>query len=218
VCGGAARRFRPYGIERRAEARCIHCGALERHRFAWLYLRRRTDLFDGRPKRMLHVAPERSFRPRLRALLGGGHVTADLEDPRASVRMDVTDIPFADGSFDVVYCSHVLEHVPDDRKAVREFRRVLRRGGWALIAVPITAGRTIEDPSVTSPAERLRRFGQEDHVRRYGPDYVERIRDAGFDVQVHTARDLFTGDEILTMGLGPASGQLCHCTGSASTA
>src|SRR5262249_12426105 len=77
---------------------------------------------------------------------------------------------------------HVLEHVPDDRRAMREFYRVLKPGGWAILLVPITVERTFEDPAVVDPAERLRLFGQEDHVRRYGPDYGDRLSEAGFAV------------------------------------
>jgi SAM-dependent methyltransferase len=97
-------------------------------------------------------------------------------NPRAMVRMDITDIQYPKDTFDVIYCSHVLEHVVDDRKAMREFHRVLRPDGWALLLVPITVEKTFEDPSVTDPEERLSVFGQEDHVRCYGPDYVERLR------------------------------------------
>src|SRR5205814_9838929 len=104
------------------------------------------------------------LKPRLR----NAYVTADLDasDPLVDVQMDITDIHYPDRSFDVIYCSHVLEHVPDDRKAMREFCRVLRDDGWAVLLVPITARSTFEDPTVTTPEERLRLFGQVDHVRR----------------------------------------------------
>jgi SAM-dependent methyltransferase len=133
---------------------------------------------------MLHIAPEpqlsRLFkkRPYLQYLSG------DIDSPEAMVKMDITDIRDSDASFDVIYCSHVLEHVPDDRKAMAEFYRVLKPGGWAVLQVPITAEVTLEDPSVTSPEERERLFGQCDHVRRYGQDYVERLRSARFTVKV----------------------------------
>ena len=98
--------------------------------------------------------------------------------------MDISDIQYPDNTFDVVYCSHVLEHVPDDRRALREFWRVLKIGGWAILQVPITSDVTFEDPTVTSPEERERLFGQHDHVRRYGPDYRNRLVDVGFSVTV----------------------------------
>jgi SAM-dependent methyltransferase len=135
-----------------------------------------------------------------------------MHDPAAMVRLDITEIDFPDESFDVVYCSHVLEHVPDDRKALAEIRRVLKPDGWAILLVPIDAAETIEDPSITDPGERLRLFGQGDHVRRYGPDYVERLHQAGFDVAVTSPPQLATPVEIASMGLTPASGEIFHCS------
>jgi SAM-dependent methyltransferase len=100
------------------------------------------------------------------------------------VEMDVTSIQYPDDCFDVIYCSHVLEHVPDDRAAIRELYRVLKPGGWAILQVPISADATFEDPTVTDPDARERLFGQDDHVRRYGPDYADRLAAAGFLVSV----------------------------------
>src|SRR5205823_10364596 len=127
------------------------------------------------------------------------------------VAMDITAIQFPDESFDVIYCSHVLEHVPDDRRAMREFHRVLKTGGWAILLVPITAERTVEDPSVLDPAERLRLFGQEDHVRRYGPDYTDRLREAGFEVAEVAVTDLVNAADARRMGLLQATGVIHHC-------
>jgi SAM-dependent methyltransferase len=208
----SSRGFREDGIVPRVDAQCVHCGALERHRFLWLYLERNTDLFDGKRRKMLHVAPELCFESRFRERLGGDYLTADLFNPRAMVEMDVTSIEYPDRSFDVVYCSHVLEHVHDDRKAMREFVRVLKNDGWAIINVPIIAEETFEDPSIVDPQERLQAFGQEDHVRRYGPDYVDRLRDAGFEVAVTTVGDLTQEDEVIQMGLTRASGEIFFCT------
>lgn len=202
VCERCSRKFLPYGVvERRPHARCVHCSALERHRLTWLFLQRRTDLFDGRFKRLLHVAPERMFQKRLRKLLGSGYVSGDLYNPRAMMKMDVTAIPFGTATFDAIYCSHVLEHVEDDRQAMREFRRVLKPGGWALLLVPITAEQTIEDPLITDPRERERVFGQSDHVRRYGPDYEDRLATAGFHVERFSPDTFVSDGEVRSMGL-----------------
>jgi SAM-dependent methyltransferase len=212
VCQQSARRFLRFGqVVAREDARCPHCGALERHRLVWLYLANRTDLFDGKPKRMLHVAPEQCFERRLRARLGAGYLTADLLDPHTMERMDITDIRHPDESFDVIYCSHVLEHVPDDRRAMREFQRVLKKGGWAMLLVPITADRTREDPSVTDPADRIRLYGQADHVRRYGPDYVDRLREVGLEVAITRVSDLMQADEAVRMELAATSAQIYPC-------
>jgi len=175
-----------------------------------------TDLFDGKEKRVLHIAPEECLEGRLKARLGDGYVTADLLDPRAMVQMDITDIQYPDESFDAIYCSHVLEHVQEDRQALKEFHRVLKRGGWAIVLVPITAERTCEDCSIADPSERERVFGQEDHVRRYGPDYLYRLREAGFEVRVNRVSDLCGEDEVVRMGLTAASGAIYCCTKASS--
>src|SRR5262249_52410044 len=100
-----------------------------------------------------------------------------------------------DRSFDAVLCNHVMEHVPDDRAAFGEIRRILRPGGWATLMTPVVRDVTDEDPTVTDPAERLRRFGQRDHVRRYGWDYVQRVEEAGLDVEVAgQGEELSAGD------------------------
>jgi SAM-dependent methyltransferase len=112
------------------------------------------------------------------------YVAGDLDARFADRRIDVTALEFPDGTFDAILCNHVLEHVRDDRRAMSELRRVLRPGGWALLVPTIRNARTDEDPSVEDPDERTRRFGQHDHVRIYGWDYLERLDDAGFDVQV----------------------------------
>jgi hypothetical protein len=211
VCENSSSRFRSFGLVPREDAQCVHCGALERHRLLWLFLSRKTDLFDGAPKTILHVAPEKCLQPRLESRFGESYVTADLFDPSVKVKMDITDIHYPDRHFDVIYCSHVLEHVEDDRKAMSEFHRVLADDGWAVLLVPITAERTFEDPSIVDPQERLRVFGQEDHVRRYGPDYLDRLQEAGFRVTVTTVADLVEPEEGVRMGLTAASGDIYYC-------
>lgn len=212
VCGKSSRKFRRFGLIPRDDAMCVHCGVLERHRFVWLYFKIMTDLFDGRPKKMLHVAPVESFEYRLKRCLGDNYITADLSKPSVMTKLNVTDIPFPDRSFDVIYCSHVLEHVQNDKKAIREFFRVLKESGWAILLVPITAEMTCEDSSIVEPHERLEVFGEEDHVRQYGPDYVDRLREVGFKVKISKVSDLFGKDEISYMGLTAASGDIFYCT------
>ena len=177
--------FAPFGRARRLHAQCPRCGALERHRLLMILLRRRTNLFTD-CLRVLHVAPEPGLKAQLSRLPSLEYVTADLHAPGVMREMDVQKIPFPDGSFDVILCNHVLEHVTDDHLAMRELYRVCAPGGWAIIQVPIhpSRGHTFEDPSVTSPSERRRLFGQHDHVRAYGHDYPDRLRTAGWQVEV----------------------------------
>ena len=212
VCARHASHFEPFGIVPRDDACCVWCGALERHRLVWLFLQRRTDFFSGTtPRKMLHVAPERCFAQRFRRVIGGGYLTADLLAEDVDVRMDICDMHLPDNSFDIIYCSHVLEHVADDRRAMREFHRVLADTGWAVILVPISAAVTFEDPSITDRGERLRVFGQEDHVRRYGPDYIDRLLEAGFVVSRVFPSDFLSREEIERMAITDAAGEIFHC-------
>jgi len=213
VCGGSARCFLPQGVDQRPDARCPWCHSVERHRLVWRFFQSYTNLFDGAPKKVLRVAPEACFESRLRKQIGSGYLTADLLDDHVMEKMDITDIHYPDSYFDVIYCSHVLEHVPDDRQARAEFFRVLSPSGWAVILVPITVDHTVEDPSITDPQERLRRFGQEDHVRRYGVDYEDRLDEAGFAVQRLTPMDIFAADEIERYGVSKdEAGDIYYCT------
>jgi SAM-dependent methyltransferase len=180
--------FLPFGAEGapiRPNARCPRCQSLERHRLLWLYIQQRTDLLTAKLS-VLHFAPEYFFQRKFSALPNLRYVAADLNPTMGMVRMDVTEIPCADASFDVVLCNHVLEHIPDDRRAMREILRILKPGGWAILQTPFEPERenTYEDPSIVSPDERKRAFGQEDHVRVYGRDYQGRLEESGFLVTV----------------------------------
>lgn len=194
----------------------MHCGSTERHRLAWLFLQKKTNLFDGHPKKVLHIAPEAAFVPRFEKLFGDDYITADLYEPRVKVKMDITDIQFDDNTFDFTLCSHVLEHVPNDRLAMREFYRTLKTGGFAILLVPIWSTEpTFEDPSIVDPAARLAAFGQSDHVRNYGPDYIDRLREAGFSVEKISATDFLGKEEIDLMRLEGA-GDIFYCTKAAA--
>lgn len=184
VCHSRYRKFMPYGRISRDNALCPSCLALERHRLMWLFLKDRTDFFNA-PHKLLHIAPELCFIERFEALENINYVTADLESPLAKVKMDIHDIPFEANSFDVCFCNHVMEHVADDHQAMSEICRTLKPGGWAILQVPFFPPLpeiTEEDPSVTDPNEREKRYGQSDHVRKYGLDYPDRLRKAGFEV------------------------------------
>lgn len=202
LCDAPVGTFEPFGVVPRTRARCPRCGALERDRAMWVYLTRHTDLLSpGTRHTVLHFAPERPIEARLAALPHLDYVRADLGPSRAAVRMDVTAIPCPDRSFDVVLASHVLEHVADDRRAMGELIRVLKPTGWVLVVVPLHDGPTDEDPTVTDPDTRTRRFGQHDHVRVYGPDVADRLKQAGFEVARTTGADLADAEEARRMGL-----------------
>jgi len=94
--------------------------------------------------------------------------------------MDIQSLQFDDESFDAALCYHVLEHVPDDRKAIKEIFRVLKRGGWALIQVPVEAPATKELAEM-SPYEIKHVLKWDDHLRSYGPDFFDRLEEAGFE-------------------------------------
>lgn len=187
LCSAKYRKFMPYGyVQSRANALCPHCLSLERHRLLWLYLTRETDLLTAFP-RTLHIAPEvcimRHLKPHFRSH-PGQYITADLESPLADMHFDVQQIPLSDNDVEVVICNHILEHVADDRQALRELYRILKPGGWGIVLSPVELSRadTFEDDTITDPAERTRIFGQYDHRRIYGTDYAGRLQEAGFEV------------------------------------
>lgn len=209
VCNSTFSKMLPYGrIVSRDNALCPECLSLERHRLMWLYLKEKTNFFTAELK-LLHVAPEHCFIDRFEKLKNLEYITADIESPLAKVKMDLHDIPFPENTFDVVFCNHVLEHVDDDIKCMKEMLRVLKPGGWAILQSPIDPMRsvTFEDPSITDPAERERIHGQDDHMRTYGLDYGSRIKRSGFavteDVYVKTLpealvkRYCLPGNEII---------------------
>lgn len=184
VCGGNYRKFLPYGIISRPNVMCPGCLSLERHRLLWLFLEQKTSLFKEEI-RLLHIAPEQCFRKLFKKQKNLDYITADLESPIATVKMDVQNIPFEDNCFDAIICNHVLEHVDNDKKAMSELYRVLKKDGFALLQVPIDYYRdiTYEDPNITDPAEREKHFLQKDHLRLYGLDYPEILRKEGFNVE-----------------------------------
>ena len=167
------------------ESICPLCSSYGRERHILLFLKSCTSVF-AYPIRMLHLAPEKNLERILRRCRNIRYVSADLMSSLASVHTDITALSFGDDIFDVVICNHVLEHIPDDRLAMREIIRVLKPGGWAILQVPIATSRaaTEEAPWITSPSERLRLFGQSDHVRVYAEDYVQRLQEEGFTVEL----------------------------------
>lgn len=184
IDGKQFRKFLPYGyVHPRDNVLSPSTLSLERHRLLWLFLKNKTNFFTAQHK-VLHFAPEQAFYKRFRNLKNLDYTTTDLNSPLADVKADICDLPFEDNSFDVILCNHVLEHIPDDTKAMSELWRVMKPGGWGIFQIPQDLNRetTFEDNSITDKKQRAKVFGQYDHVRIYGRDYFKTLEKAGFTV------------------------------------
>jgi SAM-dependent methyltransferase len=205
-CGHSFKRFFPFN--NRPKAECPFCLSLERHRLLYLFFKS-NPAFSDSSKKLLHIAPEKCLQPFLRAAFGANYTAGDKFTEgysgyaKDTINLDVTALKFPDNSFDILICNHVLEHVPEDRKAMSEVRRVLKPGGFAILQVPIDVGRptTFEDPNITDPKEREKHFGQYDHVRVYGDDYKDRLEQIGFCVDLNQFVKSFSDKEIEQYGL-----------------
>ena len=197
IDGSSYRKFLPYGYQNlRQNALCPGTLSLERHRLLWLYLDRKTSFLTD-SIRVLHVAPEQVFYKKFKTFSHWDYTTTDLHSPLADVKADICALPFEDNSYDLILCNHVLEHIPNDLKAMKELYRVLKPRGTAILQVPIEEGRenTFEDDSIIDQQERTRIFGQYDHVRVYGQDYYNRLQKAGFKVTpVDYIKEVTEGD------------------------
>ena len=186
IDGRSYRKFLPYGYGGRIRENALSPGtnSLEPHPLLYLYLQRYTEFFTA-PLTVLHIAPEQCFHQRFKTQPNLQVLTADIESPLADMHFDLHQIPLQDNRFDVIFCNHVLEHVTDDAQCLGELYRVMKPGGWGIFQVPWVPGIEVtdEDPSITDPAERERRFLQYEHVRLYGEDYPQRLTAAGFTVE-----------------------------------
>lgn len=192
-CGWSFRYFIKSGfsLKKRDRGYCPRCNAKARHRRNYLFLKEKTNLFQI-DQRLLHVAPKYCLSRKFSRLANVDYIGIALEnDFYINALMDVTNISSSPDSIDGIVCIHVLEHVVEDRKAIRELFRVLKPGGWASISVPIRFDQlTYEDPTVVTAEDREREFGEKDHVRIYGNDLTDRLQDAGFQVELHLAEDI----------------------------
>jgi len=190
--------FLPYGYgKQRDNVLSPSTLSLERHRLFWLFLKKETDFFTTQ-KRVLHFAPEQAFYNRFRKMPNLDYVTTDLNSPLADVKADICYLPFEDNSFDVIFCNHVLEHIPDDNKAMEELYRVLKAGGIGIFQIPqdLSRDKTFEDNTITDKKERAKIFGQYDHVRIYGRDYFDKLRSVGFKVEEVDYTSTLSDEEI----------------------
>ena len=198
IDGKSYRRFLPYGYAKvRENVLAPGTLSLERHRLFWLYLKNETTFFSA-PLRVLHFAPEQAFVQKFKKQKNLTYTTTDLNSPIADVKADICDLPFKDNSFDFIICNHVLEHIPDDIKAMQELYRVLAPSGTAIVQVPYDAKReiTFEDNTITDQSERTRIFGQYDHLRVYGMDYFKKLSSIGFNVNALDYTSSISSDDI----------------------
>jgi SAM-dependent methyltransferase len=177
-----------------------------------MYLKNRTGFFRDKLK-ILDIAPMQCFQELCKNLPNVDYVSADIASELAMLKFDITDIPLPDSQFDCIICYHVFEHVPDDRKAMKELYRVLKPGGWAILQVPLDNARdkTFEDASIVLPDERKRVFGQSDHVRIYGRDYGDRLKEVGFSVKIDNYAQQLDSSEITKYGLDKSE-EICYCS------
>ena len=203
IDGKHFKKFLPYGYEHpRDNVLSPSTLSLERHRLLWLYLQKETNFFMT-PCKLLHFAPEQAFYERFKKLKHIEYTTTDLESPLADVKADICQLPFTDNAFDVIFCNHVLEHIPDDTKAMEEMFRVLKPNGWGVFQIPQDINRetTFEDNAITDRKERAKIFGQYDHVRIYGRDYFNKLRSIGFIVEEIDYTNILSPEEVKEYGL-----------------
>jgi len=197
IDGKSYRKFLPYGYGKyRKNALSPGTLSLERHRQMWLYLQRETDFFTKKYK-VLHIAPEQEFFRKFKKQENLEYISMDLHSPIVDIRADILKIPFNDNSFDVIFCNHVLEHIENDNKAMKELYRVMKHGGWGIFQVPIKANmeKTYENFSIKTSKDRKLHFGQYDHVRWYGMDYFDRLKHVGFEIEVNFYSKKFSEKE-----------------------
>jgi SAM-dependent methyltransferase len=203
INGKSYRKFLPYGyVKQRDNALSPGTLSLERHRLLWLYLNNETNFFSKTLK-VLHIAPEQCFYNLFKNLKNINYTTFDLNSPLADIKGDICNMPFKENSFDFILCNHVLEHINDDKKAMKELYRVLNKNGTAILQVPINqkSSKTFEDSSIVNKKERIEKFGQYDHIRLYGLDYFKKLESFGFKVDPLKYSKEFTESEIIKYGL-----------------
>ena len=198
INGKSYRKFLPYGyVKQRDNALSPGTLSLERHRLLWLYLENETRFFKEKLK-VLHFAPEAAYYSRFKNLSNLIYHTTDINSPLATIKADICDLPMKDNSYDFILCNHVLEHIIDDKKAMKELYRVLKKGGIGIFQVPLDENRkkTYEDSSIVTPNERNKAFGQYDHVRIYGMDFFDRLSETGFKVEKCNYTSQLSKEEI----------------------
>ncbi|WP_300809018.1 methyltransferase domain-containing protein [uncultured Acetatifactor sp.] len=213
VCGNGFSEFNPSGIREEIflqyhiigggyrKGTCPCCGTVDRIRWLYYVLENYTDISNMTGK-ILHFAPESAIEKYIRKNAEIDYYSCDIAPGEAMHVVDMTDIPYKDGMFDYVISNHVLEHIQDEEKAVLEIKRVLNRNGKWIFSFPICTDRkTIEDKTISSAEQRIQIYGQKDHVRLYGYDYMERFERYGLNIRKYSPKDILGAALIDKLGL-----------------
>ncbi len=213
VCGNYVEEFCPWGTDQeifsqihiigggyRKNCKCPYCGTIDRERWLYYVLENHTDIsvIEGK---VLHFAPEGTAETYIRKNARIDYYSGDIVQGKAMHVIDITDIPYRDNMFDYVISNHILEHITDEKKAISEIKRVLKKKGKWVFSFPICPDiETYEDENVDSPEKRLRAYGQDDHVRLYGNDFVSRFERFGFKLNVYSPQDELDDEHIDKFG------------------
>lgn len=186
---------------------CPYCHSVDKYRWLWYVIEKYTDMLIRNGDRLLHFAPEGPIKNRINDTFRGEYLTGDLEPGRADYVVDMTDICFEDNSFDWIIACNVLEHICEEKKAIEELKRVIKPTGTIILSFPVAFDlqKTFEDSSISSKEERIKNFGQEDHVRLYGRDYIKRLEDYGLCVKTYLPYDIMSEQEIKKNGFKKVS-------------
>ena len=204
ICDAQFDEFAAITKTRPRKAKCPNCGSAERHRLFWLLQKADGLLPEG--GRMLHFAPEPWLIKPMSERYGLGYLCVDYEYPPYDLKVDIQDLPFREGLFSGLICMGVLEHVPDDYKAMRELSRVLEPGGIDLIHVPLQFKTHASWREKLGPVARKRTYGQYNHLRYYGLDFADDLKANGFsETQIIAPYDRYSAEDIVRFGLANTS-------------
>lgn len=216
VCNRSFSKFKPKGNwSIRENAECPYCGSLERTRTLLFYLRNETDIFSSLQRSLLHFAPEWGLVPVFRKQKNLQYITADINPDYADEQIDITDIPYPDNTYDYIICSHVLGHVPDEGKAIRELKRVLKPGGSAFVLTLIDWNNSVtyESSEVKTASERLKNYSEPDLLRLHGSDFSQRLESGGLKVEVIDYRTILGEEKQRLFSLGDGNREVIFkCT------
>ncbi len=213
LCGRRLDQFLPTGVQTelfselrvigggyRENAVCPYCNSLDRNRWVYWVLKEKTDIFDAE-RTVLHFAPEEMIQKKLQGRENCDYYAGDLVLKPGNHKIDVTKIPFQDNFFDYILINHVLEHVKNEGQAFDELWRVMKTDGRLVLSFPITLEiETVEKEGICCDDERLKYYGQKDHVRLYGKDFQKRIEDRGWHVQRYTPEEVIDMGQIKKFG------------------